>query len=162
MGRLHRNRHDQVRVSIYVHDAARRRFIPCGRYSPNPKYTKPGRTHYPDDEGCIGKGWERGWHFDNDFPLEKVARRRYDKDSYGLTRRVADSIKMQSRVYAVKRISHGDEALAVVVVEAIDHDRFDQIQLQNALDEHNDNIASMVKRLRKYIPDPGGAEAVGL
>lgn len=153
---------DQVRISIYVHDQDRKRFIPCGRYSPNPNLTKPGRTHYPDNEGCIGKGWDHGWHFDNDFPTDKPGRRKYEKESYGLGRTVAESLKMQSRLYAVKRINHGDEALAVIVVEALDHDRFEQVALQNALDEHNDNFASMVRTLRSYIPNPSSAGDSGL
>lgn len=160
--RLDLKQDDQVRISIYVHDQSRRRFVPCGRYSPNPNLTKPGRTHYPDDEGCIGKGWNHGWHFDNDIPAEKQERRRYEKDSYGLPRTVAESIKMQSRLYAVKRITNGEEALAVVVVEALTTDRFEQIALQDALDEHNDTIAGMVKRLRNYIPDPSNAGDNGL
>ncbi|NSY16162.1 hypothetical protein G6K99_02285 [Neorhizobium sp. AL 9.2.2] len=160
--RLNLTQDDQVRISIYIHDTENKRFIPCGRYSPNPNFTKPGRTHYRDDEGCIGKGWDHGWHFDNDFPADKPARRKYEKESYGVQRAIADNIKMQSRLYAVKRISHGEEALAVVVVEALDSVRFEQIFLQAAMDEHNDNFASMVRSLRNYIPNPSHAEESGL
>ncbi|MCY1233742.1 hypothetical protein D9M68_354190 [compost metagenome] len=161
--RLQLSHEDQVRISIYVHDAQRKRFIPCGRYSPNPNLTGPGRTYYPDSEGCIGKGWDHGWHFDNDFPEDKAQRRKYEKESYGVSRNVADGIKMQSRLYAVKRISEGNgKVLAVIVVEALRPDRFEQIALQDALDEHNDNIASMIRNLREYIPNPSSAEDSGL
>ncbi|MCY1307199.1 hypothetical protein D9M70_571030 [compost metagenome] len=70
---------------------------------------------------------------------------------------------MQSRLYAVKRISEGNgKVLAVIVVEALRPDRFEQIALQDALDEHNDNIASMIRNLREYIPNPSSAEDSGL
>lgn len=154
---------DQVRISIYVHDDRQGSFIPCGRYSPNPRLMSPGRTYYPTGQGCIGKGWDHGWHFDNEIPLDRQARRRYEKESYGLPKAVVDGLKMQSRLYAVKRITEGNgKHLGVVVVEALDAARFQQVPLQSILDENNDMFARMIRSFREYIPNPSIAEDSGL
>ena len=60
----------EERVTLYIHNGGNL-FIPFGRYSPNTKYAKSGRPTYPDNIGCISKGWENGWHFENNFPNEE-------------------------------------------------------------------------------------------
>ncbi len=160
--RLELQQNDQVRISLYIHDSVADRFIPCGRYSPNPAYRGRGRTSYPGNEGCIAKGWLTSWHFENDIPADKADRRKYEKESYGIPKAVSEKLKMQSRLYAVKRIEYENQQLGVIVVEAEEPNRFDQVPLQSVLTEHSDTIGAVVKRLRGYIPNPATAEAKGL
>ncbi len=160
--RLELQQNDQVRISLYIHDNEADRFIPCGRYSPNPAYRGRGRTSYPGNEGCIAKGWLNSWHFENDIPADRAERRRYEKESYGISKAVSEKLKMQSRLYAVKRIEYENQALGVIVVEAEEPNRFEQVPLQSVLTDHSDTIGAVVKRLRGYIPNPATAEAKGL
>lgn len=156
-------RGDDVRISLYVHDHGKKRFIPCGRYSPNPTFMGPGRTSYPDHEGCIAQGWRRGWHFDNAVPLPGNPRKIYNRQQYSLPDETNAGIRMASTLYAVRRL---DDALgvpiAVLVVEAINGDQFEHETIRGKLDEVADDFARMVYNLKGYIPNPADAAESGL
>lgn len=154
---------DQVRLSLYVHDKVKRRFLPCGRYSPNPTYQAPGRTHYPDSEGCIAEGWNKGWHFDNEVPEAAGARKTYNKNKYKISDQVNAAIRMQSRLYAVKRLDNAlGQPVAVLVVEALQNEHFEADVIQTQLEGVADDFSRMIHTLRGYIPDPAKAAEKGL
>lgn len=154
---------DQVRISLYVHDPEHRRFIPCGRYSPNPTLGGPGRTSYPDDQGCIFEGWKKGWHFDNTVPSSGVPRRTYNKNNYNIPDAVNATLRMASSLYAVKRLDNAlGQAVAVLVVEATESNHFSSEQLQASLEGVADDFSRMVHTLRGYIPNPSKAAESGL
>ncbi|TAZ71102.1 hypothetical protein ELH72_29705 (plasmid) [Rhizobium ruizarguesonis] len=151
------------RISLYVHDAANKRFIPCGRYSPNPTLAGPGRTSYPDSEGCIAEGWRRGWHFDNAIPASGSSRKAYNQRHYAVSERTNYSIRMASCLYAVRRLDDLlNTPVAVLVVEAMDSMQFEQDALRSKLDEVADDFARMVHNLKGYIPNPANAAESGL
>jgi hypothetical protein len=153
----------EFRISLYVHDSAHKRFIPCGRYSPNPTLSGRGRTSYPDNEGCISEGWKRGWHFDNGVPPAGNQRKTYNRQTYGLSEKTNASIRMQSCLYAVRRLDDAlGSAVAVLVVEAIDGTQFEQDTLRDKLDGVADDFARMVHTLKGYIPNPAQAAESGL
>lgn len=149
------------RISLYVHDAEKKRFIPCGRYSPNPTLSSPGRTSYPDDQGCIAEGWKRAWHFDNEVPPSGRQRKDYNQKHYGVPDIV--QARMQSCLYAVRRL---DDALgtpvAVLVVEATNSNQFEHDVIRGKLDEVADDFARMVHNLKSFIPNPANAAESGL
>lgn len=149
------------RISLYVHDADKKRFIPCGRYSPNPTLSSPGRTSYPDHQGCIAEGWKRTWHFDNQVPPSGRPRRDYNLKHYRVPENV--EARMQSCLYAVRRL---DDALgapvAVLVVEAIDSNQFQHDVIRGKLDDVADDFARMVHNLKSFIPNPASAAESGL
>lgn len=155
----------QVRLSMYVHDTERRAFIPCGRYSRNPNYIKPGRTSYPDDQGCIKKGWDNGWHFDNQFPsaTQQVKRREYALRNYNVPEHITDSINMKSMLYAVKRLDNLEgRGVAVLVVEALEQDAFKEADLRGIVEGSEHDYARIVHELRAYVPNPASASERGL
>jgi hypothetical protein len=154
---------DQTRISIYLHRAEANRFVLCGRYSPNPKFRKPGRPWYPDDQGCIAKGWEDGWHFDKEIPTRVDARRRYHRETYGIPDDVFDTLEMPSKLIAAIRLSDSSgNNWGVVVVEAKTHGRFQEDALRRALEGECDYIADMIRSLYDYIPVPSDASERGL
>lgn len=155
----------QVRFSMYVHDNVENVFIPCGRYSRNPRLARPGRTSYPDDQGCIEKGWSNGWHFDNQVPkAEQAARRReYNQRHYNVPYQVTDNISMKSTLYAVKRLETIDgKAVAVLVVEAIDSSFFTEKCIRDSIEGSAGDYARIIHELKPYIPDPAIAKESGL
>jgi len=77
------------RVSLYVFDESSRAFIPCGRFSHNPKYREKGRTKFHIDQGCIGEAWQRDWAFDDQIPADVTAAVEYHKESMASRRRPA-------------------------------------------------------------------------
>ena len=155
----------QVRLSLYVHDPVARAFIPCGRYSTNPLYRAPGRTTYPENEGCIGRGWATGWHFDNNVPptTQWVARRNYNLKNYGVPEDVSDAVRMKSSLYAAKRLDDAlGAAVAVLVVEAIDPNHFVESALRAIIESTVVDYARVIHEMRGYLPNPAKAAESGL
>ncbi|KXO74910.1 hypothetical protein [Brucella anthropi] len=154
---------DQIRITLYIHDKGTFSFIPCGRYSPNPRYQDPGRPSYPENQGCIGKGWENGWHFDSAVPENGNKRKTYHAREYGMDGDVVDALAMKSCLYAAKRLHDAAEApVAVIVVEAIDSSRFEADNLRAILENIDRDYGRIIRTLRSFIPTPFNAAASGL
>ncbi len=152
------------RISLYIHDQ-NNTFIPCGRYSANPQYRKPSRTSYPDNEGCIARGWENGWHFDNKFPCPNSKKSKYGdycSQKYNIPKNTTRDVKMKSRVYAVLSIKNNGDPFGVLVVESTKEDRFIEDQIKPILQGQNDFLAETIRQLRDYIPTPDTAKSRGL
>lgn len=153
---------DNSRISLYIHDEACSSFVPCGRYSTNPELRKPGRTSYPDDQGCIARGWQLGWYFDSSFPNHPYSHCKYCLTNYKIPEEIHKNIKMLSRLIAVKRIDDlGSNPLAVIVVESEDPARFDDVGLREKLNGTIEDYAHMISVLRSYIPSPNNAAERG-
>lgn len=148
------------RVTIYIHDGTNH-FIPFGRYSANPSYNGPGRTTYPDKQGCIAKGWENGWHFENN--LGKGGQ--YEKNNqkkYSIDKETLDRIKMKSELYAVQRIDgKNGRKLAVIVVESTTKNRFEKNNLKKKIEEEMEYVADLIVKLEDHIPSLGNAKRRG-
>ncbi len=154
---------DQARISIYVHENSEGRFIPCGRYSPNPVLRKPGRTAYPDNQGCIAKGWRSGWHYDDQFPETNSKHQSYCGSNYDIPRDTHRNLKMRSRVFAAMRLVDTSGApLAVMVVESENATQFDPNKLQSDMESIASDFSQMISTLRQHIPSPSDASDRGL
>lgn len=152
------------RISLYIHDN-NNTFIPCGRYSANPKYRSPSRTSYPDNEGCISKGWEHDWHFDDQFPCPENQRGKYIDyclNKYGIPRNTCRDINMKSRSFAALSIKNNGNSFAVLVLESTKADRFSEDEVKSILKEQNDFLAETIRQLRDFIPKPSNASIRGL
>ncbi len=155
---------DCERISLYIHDNDKT-FIPCGRYSANPKYKKRTRSSYPDHEGCIAKGWENGWHFDDKFPCpntEKATYIDYCLKEYDIQRNTTRKINMQSRVFAVLRIKNDADPLVIIVVESIENTRFIENDIKKILQDQNVFLVHTINNLKDYIPRPSIAKEGGI
>jgi hypothetical protein len=152
------------RISLYIHDS-NNTFIPCGRYSANPKYRLPSRTAYPDNEGCISKGWENGWYFDNSFPCPENEAGNYRDHclhNFEVARNTTRAMKMKSRLYAVLCIRNNGDLFGVLVVESTTPDRFSEEEIKPILEGQNDFLAEMIRQLGSFIPKPRNAADRGL
>ncbi len=152
------------RISLYIHDS-NNTFIPCGRFSQNPKYRNPSRTSYPDDEGCIAKGWEHGWFFDNNFPCPEAEQSNYrDRclHEFNIPRNTTRAVNMKSRLYAVLTIKNNGDLFGVLVVESTQGDRFSEEQIKPILLDQNDFLAETIRQLKDFIPKPSNAATRGL
>lgn len=154
---------DQIRITLYIHDQGTFSFIPCGRYSPNPRYQDPGRSFYPENQGCISKGWENGWHFDMSVPENGRRRILYHQKEYNMDNDVVDGLSMKSCLYAAKRL-HDSSGLpvAVIVVESINPTRFLDADLHATLSNIDRDYGRIIRTLREFIPTPFNAAASGL
>ena len=125
------------RITLYAHDYDH--FIPIGRVSFTPEYSKKGRPSYPEKEGCIAQTWKNGWHFANDYPDPET-----DPDGYSrrckidnLSDENFNEIGMKSRLYCGYRISDtsGKKQMAVLIIEATNPNRYPEVTLKRILNE---------------------------
>lgn len=149
------------RVTVYIHDSSNH-FIPFGRFSANPKLRAPGRLQYPDDQGCISHGWRNGWHFENDMGESVDAYVKNSKTKYAIHKKTLDVMKMKSKLYAVKRID-GDNGkqLAVLVVESLTQNRFEEKELEITLKQEEYNLSELIVKLKAHIPSLENAKLRG-
>lgn len=145
------------RMTLYAH-SSNGSFIPIGRVSFNPEYSKKGRVSYPDDQGCIAKAWQNDWYFSNDYPNPETATKRYyqrcEKDD--IPESVMQGIKMKSRLYCGYRIldNSGTEPLAVLIVEATDPGRYTEDELRNIIQQgHKWYMGELIRSVKQRIPD---------
>lgn len=161
--RLRLEQQSQSRLTIYIHDPEREVFVACGRYSPNPVLAAPGRTTYPDNQGCIALGWERGWHFDNAVPPTPGARRSYNQKNYGMSAATTDTIRMNSTLYAVSRLQNAyDKPVALIVFESEQAEGHEEAFLKETLEAFSKDFSRVLETLIDYIPNPARAEEAGL
>lgn len=147
------------RVTLYVHNGDNS-FIPFGRYSQNTKYSKSGRSKYPDNEGCIAKGWEKTWYFDNEFPLDSKDYLNKNKDEYNIDNKVMKKLNMQSKLYAVLRLDVLEKPMAVIVVESTNPTKFSEKKVKKILMDQQDYLATMIAGLEQYIHKPSNAISI--
>lgn len=151
------------RISLYIYDG-KDSFIPCGRFSANPSYKQSKRQSYPEGEGCIAKGWENGWHFDNRFPNPERTKEYIDycMNTYKVPRNTTRRINMKSSLYAVMSIKNNGDLYGVIVVESTHKDRFKEQELKKILETQNNYLAESIKQLKEFIPTPKNASDRGL
>ena len=119
------------RISLYIHSNGN--FVCFGRYSANPEYKNPSRTSYPDNEGCIAKGWQHGWFFDNSFPSSKVEYAEYCLNKYKMPLQTTNNINMKSKCFAVLAIKRSETPLGVIVLETIEQNRFQEKDIKEKI-----------------------------
>ena len=144
--------HERITVYSYHADGY---FTAFGRHSSNPAFEKPSRrSQYQEEAGCIGRAWQDGYHYSNDYPDPRNLQewvRRCQRD--GIPEAVARSIRMKSRLYFGYRIEarYGDR-LAVVVVESTDTERFTKDQLLTFFQEHVHELRDILEAFAPSLP----------
>lgn len=153
----------KARLSLYVNDEDKERFVPCGRYSPDPVLRKKGRSSFSHGQGCIWKCWKNDFHFDNNIPNAKKAKQTYNRKEYDIPQDTYKVLKMQPRLISGKRISDpmGNE-LGVVILEAMNPDQFIEEDVSSKFERSSDELGRLILTLKEYIPIPSDAEDVGL
>ena len=140
------------RISIYLHFKAQNCFIRCGRYADNPKLARGGRPEYPEDEGCISKGWRLGWYYVGNLPARRDRHQRKCEKDYNIPKATHDDFVMLSRCIAAKRLSlTSNRPLAVIVVESLDKDAFSETALKGILESVSDDYAEAISVFHKHI-----------
>ncbi|MGP9803533.1 hypothetical protein [Paracoccus sp. NSM] len=154
----------QERITIYVFNEKRREFVPCGRFSYNHELRKKGRTALPYESGGIKSAWETNWHFDNSFPdpARESDYREYNLTTYSVPRNTSRKLRMKPALLAGRRLSYNDRHVAVIVIESVRRDRFDERQLKEALDGVADQYGRMIGCIGVYVADPSRPSEVGL
>lgn len=90
------------RVSIYRHTHAK--FVLIARWSHVQTLRSTGRTEYAENEGVIGRAWDRGAAIATDLPEDRKAWNESCISEWNMRRSVVPSLRMQSRSLMGKRI----------------------------------------------------------
>jgi len=153
------------RITLYAHDYDH--FIPIGRVSFTPEYSKKGRPSYPEKEGCIAQTWKNGWHFANDYPDPETDPNGYSKrcKTDNLSEENLNEIGMKSRLYCGCRISDtsGKKPLAVLIIEATQPDRYTEVALRKILHEEKKRkyLQEMTEQIAPIMPSCKQAKEEG-
>ena len=151
------------RISLYVHEPAKSRFFCLVRKSYNTKLEKKGRTFFADHEGCIAKGWEQDWHFDNGFPEDDMDNAAYHKSEYGILKKTFNQLTMTSKLIAVKKVvDKNDRPIALIVVESTKSNAFVEADLKSALTIAATGCATLLMAWKDHLPTPSAAQDEGL
>ncbi len=150
MGRRSRN---TERISLYVHDE--RGFYPQSRYSANPELARIRRPRYPPNQGAIGFAWEHQEYFQKypDVTSEPDEYYRLLEEREHIPREEAEQLSMKPQLIYGKRIDDNHDAIAVIIVEALEPDRYQRSQLQSVFRGADVKICIDILR-RVGLPDP--------
>lgn len=148
------------RVTVYIHNG-NNSFVPFGRYSANTKFAKTGRPIYPDSEGCIAKGWEEQWYFENTLLSQNETEYlNTNETKYSMNKDIVKKLNMKSNLFAVLRLDVKNTPIAVIVVESVDSTKYTEKQIKKFLEDQQDYLSEMIISLEKFIPKPSNAQLI--
>lgn len=158
---------DTDRMSVYGHDGSA--FSMLSRYSRNPNFNRPGRSIYPDDQGCIGRAWTNGSAFVGDLPDYEFDQEEYVtrlRDDWNLSADVVEGLNMKSRSVAAFAIEDTSESpqrrFAVLVIESMRTDKLKMNELrQNLFPEDDIDLIKFLVKSRSFQPSPSLARREG-
>lgn len=156
------NSNNETRISLYFH-SEEDGFVILGRYCPNPTLCTRGRDHYPVNEGIIGKGWSKGWAFEDFGNKTDEERVTIFQEKYSMKN--PENLRMKPIQIAALRLTSGNEVpskrnLGVIVVETMDSSLCSADDIQRTLEGHSDYLATSIRTLQDFIPHPTAAVGI--
>lgn len=109
-----------TRASVYRHRDGS--FFLLARVSSSQALERRGRERYPDDQGAIGKAWDKGVSIVIDLPEDRAQWNRANEQDYGMDPMQVASIAMQARSLLGFRLelpAVPPERVGVLVVESL-------------------------------------------
>lgn len=142
----HLNYSDTERISLYLHNGTR--FILAGRYSKNAIFTKPNRSAFPDNEGCIGQTWLHGGRLFIELPEDETEYYQYMKIHLSIDKLTAKNLRMKSRAYCALAIEDGYKRVGIIMFESTATKILQQTVIDNLISEHQGYLKEMLRRTR--------------
>ncbi len=107
------------RISIYKHNGTG--FWRIARHSSHPDYARPGRSIYPDDQGCMGEAFREGYAFEESLPAKWSAYNTKLSNRWNMGNDVIDQLTMRSRSIAAFALHRpiGGRRFAIIVFESM-------------------------------------------
>ena len=152
-----------ARVSLYRHLGDR--FSLLGRYSPNPDYRKPGRSHYPEGQGCIGKAWTDGEAEDRlpDPATDSAGYQQILSKRWKIPGSIAKTMRMKScRIVAFAVENAERTRVGVIVFESTRSDVLESEVLRDVVRGPDGRVlAAFVEKMRPFEASPSVARREG-
>lgn len=145
----HLNFNDSERISLYLHDSPRARFILAGRFSKNSEFSKINRKAFSDREGCIGQTWTNGGRFFAELPPVGEEYYEYLKNNLLIDRKLGRSLRMKSIAYCSFAIEENYRRTGIVLFESTKHGNLIEPDLEKIANEHRPYLIEMLKKTRE-------------
>lgn len=144
----HLDFNDSERISLYLHDSPRGRFILAGRFSKNSDFLKINRKAFSDGEGCIGQTWKNGGRYFAELPQVSEEYYEYLKNNLQIDRKTARSLRMKSIAYCSFAIEENYRRIGIVLFESTKHGVLVEANLDKIASEHRSYLVEMLKKTR--------------
>lgn len=149
------------RVSIYKHNG--NTFYRIGRHSNHPGHARPGRSIYPDNQGCMGEALREGVAYDETLPAKASG---YDlrlSQRWEMPKETTDSLTMRSRSIAAFALQRpiGGRRFAIIVFESMSPGSIDEDCRNRFTSEEQDGIIQWLETMERFEPKPNEAKREG-
>lgn len=150
------------RVSIYKHNE-NSSFYRIARYSNHPDHAKPGRSIYPDHEGCIGVAFTEGSAFAESLPANPTRYESCLKDTWNIEVDVVRQLTMKSRSIAAFALQKpvGGRRFAIIVFESMSAGRINEECRRRFTDQERGSIIQWLETMERFEPKPSEARLEG-
>ncbi len=146
----------EERISLYVHDDKRNKFLLIYRFSRNPLLSKKGRPFYDDSIGAIGEAWQHGkscrtysCKYDENPVKYKAEFLKYDP---GFPIETVEEITMKPSVIIAIRLETGNGTpYGIVVLESNKSSKFTITQLCTIFNNCVNAIEGLSNKLSTYM-----------
>ncbi len=149
---------DNDRVSIYKHNGTS--FYRIGRHSNHPGHARPGRSIYPDNQGCMGEALREGVSYDENLPAKAAA---YDLrlfQKWAIPKDTTDLLTMRSRSIAAFALHRpiGGRRFAIIVFESMSPGSIDEACRNSFTREEQNGIIQWLETMERFEPKPNEAK----
>nr|MBL0717777.1 hypothetical protein [Alphaproteobacteria bacterium] len=147
----------ETRITLYL--ISENNCYAINRCSTNPTLQKIHGSTHQLNQGCIKWGYERGFHFDNNFPCPSTEPKKY-KDylrrrdkvyQYNFSNSDCKSIRNKCRIYGVQRISKNNKYFGLLVLESHKKHNFTEIKSKNSLNALSNELKDFLELHDLYI-----------
>jgi hypothetical protein len=149
------------RISIYKHNGTS--FWRVARHSSNPDHARPGRSIYPDNQGCMGEAFRQGFSCDESLPANTQAYVTRLSEKWGIPREAIDQLTMRARsiaAFALARPISG-RRFAIIVFESVAPGRVDGTCRDRFSAEEQGSIIQWLETMERFEPKPNEAKQEG-
>lgn len=134
-------------------------FFLLKRYAQNPRFGRPGRKVYPEDQGVVGCVLDNGSFFCDNFPDPDTQYEEYFNQvqmRLRIPKNIAKQRTMQARSYAGFRVNDLNNDLAgVIVFESTNPKGLNFQQLEDLMSrEECDRLTRLLERSKPFEPKP--------
>jgi len=152
---------DNDRVSIYKHNGSS--FYRIARHSNHPEHARPGRSIYPDNEGCMGHALREGSAFEETLPARSPAYENRLIDRWHMQPEAIRNLTMRSRSIAAFALQRpvGGRRFAIIVFESMVPGRIDGDCRARFNDEEHGGIIQWLETMERFEPKPSEAKQEG-
>lgn len=149
------------RVSIYKHNGYS--FYRIARHSNHPEHSRPGRSIYPDDQGCMGEALRLGFAFEETLPAKPAGYAARLSQRWHMDDESIGGLTMRSRSIAAYALHRpvGGKRFAIIVFESMVPGSIDTDCRNRFSPDEQASIIQWLQTMERFEPKPNEAKQGG-